>query len=338
MNTIEGDYFDGYRPIAIQGTMAFMDRTVTLSAGLTTAQYTTDDLKVSPRIGTTSRFIILPGGGQFGCADNALLDSLPQESKTEGIVAWLEQRWMVALACVAVISLLMVLGYFFGLPAAAKRIAYRIPMETERSLGNQTLKFLDEKNWLKPTNLPIERQKEISEKFYQLCEDLPLKKYFQLEFRQGGVFRSNAMAFPGGIIVITDEMVDATEGLDEVIAVLAHEAGHVELRHTMRSVLQNSAIGVIVATITSDAATLSAAITGLPVILAQTKYSRDFETAADDYAFRLLMQNGYSPAAFASIMERLSKDKPKDMGPPTWIDTHPVTSERIKRARDAAKE
>lgn len=52
-------------------------------------------------------------------------------------------------------------------------------------------------------------------------------------------------------------MVEIAEDTDEVLAVLAHEIGHVELRHTMRSVLQNSAISIVVATVTSDAASLS---------------------------------------------------------------------------------
>jgi len=165
-----------------------------------------------------------------------------------------------------------------------------------------------------------------------------LNKYYHLEFRAGAVLGPNAIAFPGGIIIITDEMVEAAKEMEEVLAVLAHEIGHVELRHTMRSVLQNSVIGVIVATVTSDAASLSAAVTALPVIMAQTKYSRDFETAADEYAFRLLKQKGYSPRAFATLMEKLAMQNREGKGLFAWISTHPVTSERVKRARNAAAE
>jgi len=338
MNTIEGNYFDGCHPIAVQARMAFMDREVELTAGSISESYNTNHLKVSPRVGTTCRFVTLPNGGQFGCADNAILDLLPQESQSEGIVAWLEERWIVAVACVAVISLMLIFGYFFGLPAAAERIASRIPMEAERTLGIQALTYLDEKEWLKPTNLEFDIRRKISDKFDLLCRDLPLEKYYHLEFRKGGFFGPNAMAFPGGIIIITDEMVDAAEEMEEVLAVLSHEIGHVELRHTMRSVLQNSVIGIIAATVTSDAATLSAAVTGLPLLLTQTKYSRDFESAADDYAFRLLKQKGYSPKAFASLMERLAKENGKMVRTSAWVSTHPVTSERVERARNAAAE
>jgi len=84
------------------------------------------------------------------------------------------------------------------------------------------------------------------------------------------------------------------------------------------------------------AASLSVAVASLPTLLAQTKYSRGFEAAADEYAFRLLKQKGYSPAAFASLMERLAKKHEKDTGAFAYTSTHPVTAERVQHARDAA--
>jgi Zn-dependent protease with chaperone function len=335
MTTIEGNYFDGRHPIAVQARMVFMGREVALTAGSISGRFSTNDLTVSPRVSLAQRFVALPNGGQFGCADNAVLDSLPQENLSEGLVAWLEARWIVALASVAITFLILLAGYIYGLPAAAERIASRIPIETEKSLGIQALNYLDEKEWLNPTSLEPDIREEIRDNFDQLCAGLPLKKYYHLEFRKGVIFGSNAIAFPGGIIIITDEMAADAEEMEEVLAVLAHEVGHVELHHTMRSVLQNSAVGILVATVTSDAATLSAAVTGFPMLLAQTKYSRDFEAAADDYAFELLKQKGYSPEAFASLMERLAKNHGNESRLADWISTHPVTSDRIKRARDA---
>jgi Zn-dependent protease with chaperone function len=61
----------------------------------------------------------------------------------------------------------------------------------------------------------------------------------------------------------------------------------------MRSILQNSAIAVVAATVTS-AASLSIAVGSMPALVAQTKYSREFEAAADEYAFRLLKKHHYS--------------------------------------------
>jgi predicted Zn-dependent protease len=336
---LEGHYFDGLQPIAVPAKMDFTDDgEAILTAGTVSERYTTGQLKVSPRIGSTDRFINLPNGGQFTCPDSAFLDSLPQESRSEGPVAWLEERWGVALASVVVVLCSLLAAYFFGLPAAAERVAAHIPMETEQALGGQVLTWLDANGWLKPTTLDSETQKAITAGFDRLRRELPLKKYYHLKFRSSVTFGANAFALPGGTIVITDAMAKTAGSPEEVLAVLAHEIGHVELRHTMRSLLQNSAVAIAVAAVTADAATLSAAIAGLPLLVAQRKYSREFEVAADEYAFRLLKQKGHSPAAFASLMERLAKKEGGGRSGFAYLSTHPVTEERVRRARNAATE
>lgn len=338
MTILEGSYFSGSQPISIPAQMEFRDREAMLSAGSVCERYAVSNLMVSPRIGSTDRFIILPNGGQFACADDPFLDMLPQESPSEGSVAWLEKRWGVALACIAVVIGALLAGYFLGLPVAAEYIAKRIPMKTEQSLGIQAVNWLEKQKWFESSNLDAEAQKPIVDGFKGLCSDLAMKDYYLLKFTSSKIFRANAFAFPGGIIVITDDMVKTSETTDEVLAILAHEIGHVESRHAVRSVLQHSVIAAAVTTITADAASLSAVVTSLPMLLAQTKYSREFETAADDYAFKLLKQKGYSPAAFASIMERIAGKEGNKPGAYAYVSTHPLTTERIRRARAAAAE
>jgi len=331
--TLHGIYYDGRHPVGAQAELLFTGREAALTAADFSGRYYARRLLVSPRIGRADRFINLPDGGQFQCADHPFLASLPQESRSEGPVAWLEERWGVALAGVAVIAAILLSGYFYGLPAAAEHLAAKIPIETEQALGREALAWMDSNKWFRQTSLDKDRQKKIREGFEGLISNLPLRASYRLEFRDSHFTGPNAFALPGGSIVITDDMVKAAVSREEVLAVLAHEIGHVELHHTMRSVLQNSAVAVAVATVTADAASLSAAVAGLPALLAQTKYSREFEAEADDYAFRLLRQRNYPPAAFASLMERLEKKYEKGQHALDFISTHPSTAERVKRAR-----
>jgi predicted Zn-dependent protease len=336
MITLEGTYYDGHTPVAVPARMEFAGGEAILIAGQTILRHAAALLNVSPRIGRADRFIALPDNGQFQCPDHPFLASLPQASPSEGPVAWLEERWGVALAGIAITACLLLAGYFYGLPIAAERVAVRISIETEQTLGRHALTWLDEQKWLKPTNLDLNTQRSIRDGFDRLSSDLPLKSFYQLEFRASKALGANAFALPGGTIVITDDMVYATNSQEEVMAVLAHEIGHVELRHTLRSLLQNSAVAVVAAAVTSDAASLSVAVAGLPVLVAQTKYSREFESAADEFAFKLLKQKGYSPLAFASLMERLAEKHKLEESAFAYISTHPITEERVKRARDAA--
>jgi predicted Zn-dependent protease len=74
----------------------------------------------------------------------------------------------------------------------------------------------------------------------------------------------------------------------------------------------------------------------MPVLVAQAQYSRDFETEADEFAFVLLKRQGYSPAAFADLMERLSRDHGESERTFAFLSTHPMSERRIERAREAA--
>lgn len=337
MKTIEGKYFDGLRPVAVPARMDFEDASALLVTDGLTLRYAPSELSVSPRITSAERFIGLPDGRQFLCRDEDFLETLPPESPTEGVVAWLENRSGVALAGVVVIVATLALGYFFGLPRLAQGLAARIPMASEQALGRQVLSWFDEEGWLQPSRLDSDRRQQIAQVFRHLHADLPLGDFYQLELRSGTLFGPNAFALPGGIIVLTDELVEVADSIDEVAAVLAHEIGHVEMRHAMRSVLQNSIIAAAVTAVTADAASIGAAVAGLPAVLAQTSYSREFENDADMFAFDLLKQKGRSPEAFAAIMTRLAAERGENAMGFNYLSTHPVTEERVQRALDAAR-
>jgi len=332
--TLPGRYYDGRQPLGSPATLIVSGQDSALIGTQVSQRHATRQLRVSPRVGRAGRFIALSDGGQFHCADDAFLDRLPQEHPSEGVVAWLEARAAVALAGVAIIVTLLLAGYFYGLPAAAERVVAHIPLETERALGDEALTWLDKNEWFKPSQIGEEMQFFIRKDFEELYRGLPMAAHYRLEFRDS-FLGPNALALPGGAVVITDAMVNEAGSLEEIAAVLAHEIGHVERRHTLRTLLQGSAVAVVVATITADAASLSVAVAGLPALLAQAKYSREFETEADEFAFQLLKQHGRSPEAFATLMERLAGEGDVERSY-AFLSTHPMTAERVQRARAAA--
>ena len=65
----------------------------------------------------------------------------------------------------------------YPLLAAADRIALRIPIETEKSLGIQALTYMDEQGWFKQTNLEFDKREKIKDGFDRFCSHLPLNKY-----------------------------------------------------------------------------------------------------------------------------------------------------------------
>ena len=80
----------------------------------------------------------------------------------------------------------------------------------------------------------------------------------RLEFRTIPDLGANAFALPSGIVVVTDDLVASAASDEELLAVLAHELGHIQHRHALRGVLQTSIIPLLLAAITGDPASVSA--------------------------------------------------------------------------------
>ena len=334
MNSLSGQYFDGRHPLGSNAILMLLDRQASLIGERGSLQYDTGALSVSPRIGRAGRFVSFPDGGQLQCDDSSLLDALPQNSRSEGPVAWLEQRWAVALIGIALMLTLLVCGYVYALPRLGEYAAAHVPIAAERDLGASALRRLDSAGWFKPTTLSVQDQADLRAGFAALVHGLRFEQSYSLQFRASPRMGANAVALPGGIIVITDEMVNATASTEEVMAVLAHETGHVELRHTLRQVLQDSLIATVATTLAGNTGSLEGRGTGLPAALARAEYSREFETQADEYAFALLKRHHISPGRFADVLERLERRSDRRNSGSTFLDSHPPTPERIRRARE----
>jgi predicted Zn-dependent protease len=289
-----------------------------------------DELHVDAPIGRTRRTLRVADGAQVQTDDSEGVDRLfaPQD-RVEAGAAWLERRWSAALASLACV---LVGGYLFlehGLPRLAERLALRVPLSLEQRMGEQVLEAL-ESTELEPSGLTEQRQAELRRAFSDLVADLPESSGLRLELRS--LDTPNAFALPGGTVVMTDELVALAEDDSEIVAVLAHEVGHEVKRHTLRQILQDSTVAVLLATLTGDVSTLSSATLGVPIWLLQSAYSRQFEREADAFALDLLERKGLDPASFARVLRRLQAEAPDLKGVLSYTSTHPDSDERIAAA------
>jgi Zn-dependent protease with chaperone function len=214
-------------------------------------------------------------------------------------------------------------------------MAPRIPAVVERHMGEQSLALI-EKVELDPSRLPRARQAALRAGLTRMVAGLPRQADMRLLFRHSRHIGANAFALPGGTLVITDQLVALARNDDEVMAVLAHEAGHHEHRHALRQTIESSGILVIASLLLGDASGSSLAV-GVPVVLLESGYSRGHEREADDFALDLLARTGRPPGAFADILERLERSEHAarsaglaDVG---YLSTHPPSAARIARAR-----
>ncbi len=141
--------------------------------------------------------------------------------------------------------------------------------------------------------------------------------------------QANALAAPGGQVVLTRGLIEQASGPDEVAGVLAHELGHVAHRHATRMILRDLGVGVLLGRFGGDAAALA------DTLLA-TSMSRDMEREADAFAIAALAAARISPAGLVAFFEREGAPEAPLGQAGRWLSTHPSTPERLLRFRAAA--
>jgi beta-barrel assembly-enhancing protease len=141
----------------------------------------------------------------------------------------------------------------------------------------------------------------------------------------------NAYALPGGHIIVYTGMLEKIHDPESLVALLAHEASHVNERHSLRSLLRSTANAIIVSVIFNDASGITATIVGNAQTLNGLKYSRAIETEADEDGMQLMIRNGIDASGMKRLMQVLEKegDVPERL---SFLSSHPLRKERIEAA------
>lgn len=337
---IEGWLFEAGRSAA-QGVVLTVDdaglATLSDASGRLVRSFPWSQVRIDDRIGDTARSIALPDGAVIETRDNAALEALERDirrSGTEraragGIVAALERRWTAA----AVAVLLTVAAAWaivqWGMPAVADFVATRIPPETAAGLDQPVLDALGRLG-MSESALPQERRRRIETLFDSLVAADPDGPAWRsrLVFRNGGRIGANAFALPGGTVVITDRLVEIAASDTHVAAVLAHELGHVQGRHGLKRLARGAGLGLLTLYLFGDVTSISHIVASFPVLLIESGYSRDFESAADAAAVDTLRRAFLPPQALIEMLDILSADCGARCNAPGWLSSHPLTLER----------
>lgn len=159
-------------------------------------------------------------------------------------------------------------------------------------------------------------------------------------FRGVNAVYVNAYTFPAGSVAITRGMLLGMGSEAELAAVLGHEIGHVNARHTAQAMTwgvlaQLAVVGaaVYLGRKGEDQAALAAGLGGVGVGALLARYSRANEREADALGMEYMVRAGYSPQGMIDLMEllkRLSREKPNVVQ--LLFATHPMSDERFQTA------
>lgn len=285
----------------------------------------------------------LAQAGSLAFADAVAFDAWRQaQGHRESWVVRAQQRWRGTLAAMAALVLVAAAGYVWGVPRVAQLVVALTPADVERSIGDAALSQLKQ-GLFGPTKTPPELQSQWRERLQTALQ----RAYpdgaapWQLHFAGGARLGANAVALPGGHIVITDELLTLLESADDaVLGVLAHEHGHVRRRHGLHAVVRFGIVSAVTSVALGD---FSAVVAGVPALLAHLGYSRDAEREADADAAVVLHAAGRDPAAMVTLFERLLGRAKKASGDeggglPIAFASHPADEDRVRFFREAGRQ
>jgi len=134
----------------------------------------------------------------------------------------------------------------------------------------------------------------------------------------------NAFATMGGFVYINTGLMARADNESELASVVAHEIGHIASRHAVEQMRQRAIAQGLLSAAGLDES--NAVQIGVELAVSRPN-SRQDELEADERGLRMLRQAGYAPIGMVTFMEKLQR---QGGAPPSFLSTHPATSERIQ--------
>ncbi|UTC66919.1 MULTISPECIES: M48 family metalloprotease [unclassified Treponema] len=154
----------------------------------------------------------------------------------------------------------------------------------------------------------------------------------------------NAFATPGGHVLVTKGLLACTDSEDALAGVIAHELGHIQLKHGIGAIKANRITGAVVessASITMGSGKnenlkfLEDASKEIVTTLVNSGYSKTQEYDADRFAVNLMAKSGYDPNAMTEMLKIMGEKQKNDHR--GFGKTHPSAASRIRYVEREAR-
>ena len=288
---------------------------------------------ISPPEGRTPRILTLDNGNKIFIAAKDFPPQLNQH-KWAGRIDRAERSFLPYLIGITVLVMLCFAGLaYWGLPKLSDKLATYIPEPVIAEISDGTLSQLDSIAF-QESRLMDSRQEALQKRFALLRAQSGLPADITLLFRSSSLMGPNALALPGGPVILLDELVEIAPSDDGISGVLAHELAHIALQHNRKQLARNGLFSLIA--ILTGTAQDFATSTGLLKNLVFSSYSREFEEEADRLARLWMAEAGYDSTAFDEMLIALYEHHCGDECPESlheeasgFFHSHPSLSERL---------
>jgi predicted Zn-dependent protease len=149
----------------------------------------------------------------------------------------------------------------------------------------------------------------------------------------------NAFALPGGFIYLTRGILPFLRSEAELAAVLGHEVGHVDARHSVEAYSNQTLAGggLAVASIVFPETRPLAGLANLSLGLLFLRHGREAELESDRLGVGYASASGWNPSGMPGLLNtlaRLDAATGESRGVPNWALTHPLAADRVAAIAD----
>lgn len=160
----------------------------------------------------------------------------------------------------------------------------------------------------------------------------------------------NAFALPGGYIGVHTGLINRSENESELASVIGHEIAHVTQRHLARRIeLQNQlslpslaafVAAILIASQSNNSDAGMAAMAGAQGLTQQAiiNHTRANESEADRIGINSMYRAGFDPNAVVTFFEKMQENSRYRSSYFEFLQTHPLSRNRITDARLRAAE
>jgi len=247
--------------------------------------------------------------------------------------SWLTRLETVGWRGVLLLSVLFLLalaGLRLAIAPAGNFLARLIPDTLVERASGLVLAQLD-LALLEDSRLPDETRQRLTGEFERLrLLAPPAFADTRLHFRHAPAIGPNAFALPGHDIVLLDELVTFANDEDVVLAVLAHEFGHVVEQHALRQIMRSAVVAIAVGMIVGADESIIEEIVGFGGNLVLSGQSRAFELEADHVSADWMQRLGRDAGALPRFFSKLQQECGGLCDGGGLLATHPSFRDRIE--------
>jgi putative metalloprotease len=195
--------------------------------------------------------------------------------------------------------------------------------------------------WMDANNKVSEPDSEYTQRLNRLTQGLTEANGLPLNFKVYEVLDINAFASGDGSIRVFSSLMDIMDD-DELMAIIGHEVGHVanhDVRDAIRTAyLAAAARGAVSSTGGAVAKLTDSQLGDLAMALTDSQFSQKQEFAADDYGFKVCVEQGFSPYGMANSLQKLVdlSTGEKASALQKMFSSHPDSAKRSARMREVA--